>query len=500
MYRNVIESVLTGTFSFLLIFFTYVIPLLFSIRTIHNRDEESYTQWLTYWLLVYLLSPLFNTILHAYKLFNLSFILWLSLPRFQGASVIYNELVDTFLDRYHVEQKVDHKISTMKKSAKDAFWNIAKDIGWGILYQVGGIVSFVQDSAASLVENTTSNINVIVPPRADNSHDHNSYCAGLDNMDDGDGSHVTVRDNNRASEDNNGENVVHDYSNNDIDMRSAEEKLNNFDSDNNFQSSSIQSQSNDSHRHPRSSPPPSKSIRKSQPIHSVLESYSSLSSLEADTALIEKEKYIQDFTCMLKKGLYVFSWCTNSTVINHSSGASSVNITTSKHGERASKKYQLRVFKLVESINRNTSNVKEGSNNIRDKIQTFVLNPVESMIEEEGIDIFSFAVSDISGVRESRRGIQFMTSVSKLCQDMGNTTTNTVDGNREELVAEIVLSDGQDKDILLFGLTIFLSRCSSKSNNSLEPSLGVGDSKNTSKTMIRNNSFDTIDMNSSRSS
>ncbi len=423
---------------------------------------------------------------HSYKVFNLSFILWLSLPRFQGASLVYNEFVDAFLDRYHVEQKVDHRILTMKKTAKDAMWNIAKDVGWGFLYQVGGVVSYVQDSAASFVDQNTSSIG------ASNATDKSQHHGRRENGRDIENKKLERYhsiDNGKIIGDENTESVGSDVggvngvngANNDANEKIAmnEEQSRNYEEDNLPSSLSLSSPKNvEDHSLPRPLSSRQSLEKKSQPIHSVLESYSSLSSLEADLALVEKEKYIHDFIDMLKKGLYVFSWCNNSDVINHSSSDSSDSSDRMgmKRDEKASKKYQLRVLKLIESNKSNTA-------------QSFVLNPVESRLEEEGIDIISFAVSDISGVRESRRGIQFMTKVSTSPEDNAPSTASKGE-LREAVVAEVVLSDDQDKDILLFGLNIFLSKfCEKKSNDDLN-----GLDKATSKSLKRNNSFDTIDM------
>ena len=90
--------------SALLITFTYAIPLLSSIRAIHHRDRESYQQWLTYFLLIFLLTPLFD-IIRVHDGFRLVVVIWLG-QKFRGALFVYNEVFDVAMEKYGVEDKV----------------------------------------------------------------------------------------------------------------------------------------------------------------------------------------------------------------------------------------------------------------------------------------------------------------------------------------------------------------------------------------------------------
>ena len=450
--ENIIESTLTNATSLLLILFTYVIPLLSSIRTIHNRDKESYTQWLAYWLLVHILSPLFN-LLKFYKIFHLSLVLWLSLPRFQGATLIYHEVVDTFLKKYSVADKVDDKIDTMKKSVRDAMWNIAKDVGWGFLYQIGGVVSFVQDSAASFVdENTPSNKS---QRNSDNNYigtDDIDIIDEADDTDDADGYGI--------KDENSDDAVVHPKRNT------------------NFRQPSFSS-----------------SIG-SQPSHSVYESFSSLTSLtssvESDLASSEKEAYVSDFLDMLEKGLYVFSWHNNSSIIYQQYNDYDEDVKDNSNSDMSeSKKFRLQIFTFHRG-----SEESDENGDINDS-SYFVFNSVESKPGDEKLDVISFPVSVTTRVQESgTNSIQFVTSVKlsdiapspivSMSQSasepsltktsiIGSSTSSllstvsegrkdsddvsaTKDSTVEEIVAEIVLSDDQDRNVLLAGLNIFLSR------------------------------------------
>lgn len=140
-----VEKIATELLEALLLVFTYIIPLFSTIRAIHNQEKSSFQQWLTYWLLINVINPFFR-FFRFHPLIHLLTVLYLSLPKFQGALHIYHELIefDSVIERYGVEDKVDGQIKHVKKSLKNALWNIAKDIGWGTLSQIGEIVTLFQ--------------------------------------------------------------------------------------------------------------------------------------------------------------------------------------------------------------------------------------------------------------------------------------------------------------------------------------------------------------------
>lgn len=140
---NILHLILDRALSVLLVAFTYLIPLLSSIRAVHHKDTQAYQQWLTYYLLIFLFHPI-CLLLRIHKLFRLIIVLYLSLPKFQGALFIYQEVIHVLMDRYSVEEKVDEHIGKVKMSIKARLWNVAKDIGWSALTQVGEIVSLIR--------------------------------------------------------------------------------------------------------------------------------------------------------------------------------------------------------------------------------------------------------------------------------------------------------------------------------------------------------------------
>lgn len=240
--------------SLLLVIFTYAIPLLSTIRVVHNHDIESYPQWLSYFLIIYILSPILD-IFRIHPLFRLILVLWLSLPQFQGALFLYNECLDRILDKYEIQDKVQTKIDSVKESMKNTAWNFAAKIGWNALSQIGEMVSLVQNSASNFAE-TNTNIN---SPHKSPIHDDNDHDQDDEHEDDQEDGDILPR-------------------------RILQKE-----------------QSSDS------------LLLTRKPSHSVMASLSSFSSLDSLSDLVEREMYIADFLAMLKQGLYVFAWSPNPT-------------------------------------------------------------------------------------------------------------------------------------------------------------------------------------------
>ncbi len=565
---QMIESILSTITSTLLLIFTYIIPLFSSIRTIHNRDIQSYNQWLTYWLLISLISPFLTYIHSYYKTFTLSFILWLSLPRFQGATIIYEEIVCVYIvDKYQMDVNVEKKMDTVKSKLRNSLWNIMQDVGWGVLYQIGGVVSFVQDYTSSTFSTTnSSNVSVNVSATAITNDSDYSDKDGVQN--------------------------------------------------NNHDSTSIKSPISKNTKKPKLQQIPSISAskinHKTRPVHSVMESFSSLSSIDttctsttatttstttsttstkstksslsssstisntttqhsnnsktttisssptrmmnsnnsnkspSSTSFSEQQSYIHDFLTMLQKGLYVFAWHGNSHLITLTDRNGNA-IHDDNENTTSIDRFRLRVFTFIqddgedgeeeveeEDDNNNNDRKQEDrssdSNNNNDDDDDddtnmnknngqknenrrisyhdsyyqnghFVLSSVESRPDEEGIDIVSFPIHVVTEIKESSRGIQFLSSKNKImeqeehasvvdCDDHRSAATVTTSTTRLEktttiptksttsppksssspsssrspphhknndiLLAEIVLSDDKDRNILLFGLRTIL--------------------------------------------
>ncbi|EPY51146.1 ER membrane protein DP1/Yop1 [Schizosaccharomyces cryophilus OY26] len=81
----------------------FVMPAFFSIHAIETTNKSDDTQWLTYYLITSFLSvaeywsKLILYYVPFYWLIKAVFILWLALPKFNGATVIYNYVIRPYI-------------------------------------------------------------------------------------------------------------------------------------------------------------------------------------------------------------------------------------------------------------------------------------------------------------------------------------------------------------------------------------------------------------------
>lgn len=103
--------------------FAYFIPAFSSVKAVVRKDSEEYHQWSMYWLILNLyvtvLSPFLHLTLHP--IFQLIAVLWLSLPQYQGASVVYDRIVVPWVDRY--EERVDDAVEEVHRSVMSWVWS-----------------------------------------------------------------------------------------------------------------------------------------------------------------------------------------------------------------------------------------------------------------------------------------------------------------------------------------------------------------------------------------
>jgi len=124
-----------GAFVFVLIFFDFagqllsnlvgwVFPAYRSFQAIETSDKTDDTQWLTYWTVfgfVALVEFFSNIILYwvpFYYLVKTLFFLWLFLPQFKGAEVLYTRFLRPVLLQYSGD--VDAGINKMKTKMQAA--------------------------------------------------------------------------------------------------------------------------------------------------------------------------------------------------------------------------------------------------------------------------------------------------------------------------------------------------------------------------------------------
>lgn len=121
--------------------FGYAIPALSSVKAVVRRDSEAYHQWTCYWLILhlylYILSPIFNISLHP--MFQILAISWLSLPQYQGALVVYDRLVNPFVDQY--ERSVDDAVEEAHKGVRRWLWSRFGGVVWLLISESGSLVA-----------------------------------------------------------------------------------------------------------------------------------------------------------------------------------------------------------------------------------------------------------------------------------------------------------------------------------------------------------------------
>jgi hypothetical protein len=104
-----------------------------------RKDSESYHQWTNYWLILHLyvavLSPLLHFTLHP--IFQIIAILWLSLPQYQGALVVYERVVNPWVDQY--ESKVDNAVEEAHRGVRRWLWRRLGVAAWLLLEEGGSL-------------------------------------------------------------------------------------------------------------------------------------------------------------------------------------------------------------------------------------------------------------------------------------------------------------------------------------------------------------------------
>ncbi|KAJ4145743.1 hypothetical protein LMH87_004580 [Akanthomyces muscarius] len=83
----------------------FVIPGYYSLAALFTDNKEDDTQWLTYWVVFAFFSVVesfFNIVywFPFYFVFKFVFLLWLSLPVFRGAEIIFRSFLSPTLSRY----------------------------------------------------------------------------------------------------------------------------------------------------------------------------------------------------------------------------------------------------------------------------------------------------------------------------------------------------------------------------------------------------------------
>ena len=110
----------------------YALP---SSTAILHKDKDAYRQSVAFWLIMFLW-PLFDPLLTLalHPLVKLALLLWLSLPRYQGASIVYAVAIRPLFVKYekHVEQKLNFAMALAKRIMIKFFIGT----GWSMILQM----------------------------------------------------------------------------------------------------------------------------------------------------------------------------------------------------------------------------------------------------------------------------------------------------------------------------------------------------------------------------
>eukprot|EP00903_Cladosiphon_okamuranus_P008639 g8283.t1 len=99
----------------------YFYPALASAKTAVQQDPAAFTQWMTYWVvmsvfaMVEVFVDFFVSWVPFYYEAKIVLIVWLAMPKYQGASQIYQRLLHPYLDKY--EGDIDNGLEEMRAGA-----------------------------------------------------------------------------------------------------------------------------------------------------------------------------------------------------------------------------------------------------------------------------------------------------------------------------------------------------------------------------------------------
>jgi hypothetical protein len=109
-FRTVLSAVLV-------LFFGYIAPCLNTVKAILEQDAKSMREYLTYWC-VFVSIVYVGRVLSWFSFqkryppeLKVLFLLWLTLPRFQGALRIYSYVIKPYFEKY--ESDIDHHIASV---------------------------------------------------------------------------------------------------------------------------------------------------------------------------------------------------------------------------------------------------------------------------------------------------------------------------------------------------------------------------------------------------
>ena len=133
--------------------FGYACPALNSVKAVVSEDIDSIREYMTYWVVLSIFTCI-GSVLHAVNFFKhyspemkVIFVMWLTLPRFQGAYRIYTLFLRCFYSKY--EDEIDQKVDELSGKIRSKVWQKLKMVCW-ILF-ISSNDSLLESSSGSKV-------------------------------------------------------------------------------------------------------------------------------------------------------------------------------------------------------------------------------------------------------------------------------------------------------------------------------------------------------------
>ena len=148
----------TTVCSYLISIFGLFFPIINSVKAIISSDLEGVREMLTYWT-VYSMAMYIEFLLQTFAPYTVSkyppeikllFILWLTLPQFQGAYRIYILILKPYFEQY--ENRIDSQLSSIAQQVKLKANRHIQVILWQLFFAPNdGIISISMSAAAQSV-------------------------------------------------------------------------------------------------------------------------------------------------------------------------------------------------------------------------------------------------------------------------------------------------------------------------------------------------------------
>lgn len=168
--------------------FGYLAPALNSIKAVVSEDTDGIKEFLTYWVVLSITTALFYllTFLRLVQLPNMPevkvvCVLWLTLPKFQGAYRIYVLLLKWSYDRY--ESEIDDQVSVLSHKLRSTMWSKLKVMLFVLFFSnndslMQGVGSFGSTDLLSSLSDFATRTWGLSPTQADPHKPHGGSVGG----------------------------------------------------------------------------------------------------------------------------------------------------------------------------------------------------------------------------------------------------------------------------------------------------------------------------------